>query len=289
MMPPRRLRPKVLHAAPPPRFESGDELPAGVRFDKVVIMAHFTSNPELSRSVRTLSTQFRDAGYHVIIMSSSDLDGPLRWEGEIGVPLASSPGAAAPHGISIYRRANIGYDFGSWAAGLDAFPNLAHAHEVILCNDSLVGPFAPIAPILKQFESSQGDIWGLTDSTHIAHHVQSFWVGYRGGVLAQPPLRDFWREVRVEQEKSHIIKRYEVGAMRYWRRHGYAVEVGFPYELVVRDGFNPASFGWRRLLHFGFPFVKREIAVNPPAEILDGDQVAEVVAARFGADLRDWL
>lgn len=280
MMPPRRLRPKVLDTAEPPRFESGDELPSQLEFDRVAIVAHFTTNPLLSRSVRTLSVQLRDAGYQVIIMSSSELAEPLRWA-------ADSP--APPAGISVYRRPNVGYDFGSWAAGLAAFGHLANAERVILCNDSLVGPFAPISGIIEQFETCEVDIWGLTDSTHIAHHLQSYWVGYRGGVLAQPPLRDFWREVRVEQEKEHIINRYEVGAMRYWRRHGYAVGVGFPYDLVVRDGFNPASFGWRRLLYFDFPFVKREIAVNPPPEIVDGDQVAAVISARFGENLGDWL
>jgi hypothetical protein len=77
--------------------------------------------------------------------------------------------------------------------------------------------------------------------------------------------------------------------MRYWRKNGYHVTVGFPFDLVVREGFNPASFGWRRLFDFGFPFVKREIAVNPPPEIVDGDQVAEVVRRRFGEDVAAWV
>lgn len=277
-MVPRFRLPRVLDVAGPPRFEAGEDLPQGFVTDKVAIMAHFSADPRITRSVQTLTERLVGHGYHVIISSTSDVGGPLRWPGD-GVPPATT----------VYRRPNVGYDFGSWAAVLAAHPDLAHAGDVILLNDSLVGPFAPIAPILHEFESSSADIWGLVDSTHVAHHLQSYWVGYRCGVLAEAPLRAFWSDIRVEPTKQDIIRRYEVGAMRYWRRNGYAVAVGFPYDLVVRDGFNPASFGWRRLLEFGFPFVKREIAVNPPPEILDGDQVASVVAARFGADLQEWL
>lgn len=280
MMPPRRFLPRVLDVAAPPQFEFGEELPAGITAERVAIMAHFTTDPVLNRSVRTLSRALMDEGYRVIIMSSSEVAEPLRWPAHEPAPTA---------GFSVYRRPNIGYDFGSWAAALAAFPRLAAAPRVLLFNDSLVGPFTPIGPIMARIDSEPCDIWGLMDSTHIAHHVQSYWVGYRGGVLAEPPLREFWRGVRVERSKTHIINRYEVGAMRYWRRYGYEVGVGFGYDLVVNEGFNPASFGWRRLLEFGFPFVKREIVVNPPPQIRDGDQVASVIAARFGADVRQWL
>ncbi len=280
MMPPRRFLPKVLDVAAPPQFEFGEELPAGITAERVAIMAHFTTNPVLNRSVRTLSHALMDEGYRVIIMSSSEVAEPLRWP-------AGEPAPTA--GFSVYRRPNIGYDFGSWAAALAAFGRLAAAPRVLLVNDSLVGPFRPIAPIMARFDAADCDIWGLMDSTHIAHHVQSYWVGYRGGVLAEPALREFWQGIRVERSKTHIINRYEVGAMRYWRRNGYSVEVGFPFGLVVNEGFNPASFGWRRLLEFGFPFVKRELATNPPPEIRDGGQVAEVISSKFGEDVSEWL
>ncbi|MCB0915760.1 MAG: hypothetical protein KDC23_08685 [Actinobacteria bacterium] len=279
MMPPRRFLPRVLDVAAPPRFEFGDDLPADATFDRVAVMAHFTARAELNRSVRTLVGELLAADYRVLIMSSSELAEPLRWPGAGG----------APPGLSVYRRPNIGYDFGSWAAAMAAFPRLAAAERVLLCNDSLVGPFRTISPIMTRFDTEPYDIWGLMDSTHIAHHVQSYWVGYRGGVLAEPALRDFWQGIRIERSKAHIIKRYEVGAMRYWRRYGYSVGVGFPFGLVVNEGFNPASFGWRRLLDFGFPFVKREIATNPPPEIRDGDQVAAVIAEKFGEDVGEWL
>lgn len=284
MMRPKRFLPRVLDVAEPPRYESGDELPSGFMADRVVVMAHYSPDERITRSVRTLSTKLVGHGYHVVIMSTSPAPAPLRW-----ADTPDAPDAPVPAGVSIYRRPNIGYDFGSWAAALHAFGGIAHAGSVILCNDSLIGPFAPISPILDRFESAPGDIWGLLDSTHIAHHVQSYWVGYRGGVLAEAPMRRFWGDIRVEVNKQHIINRYEVGAMRYWRKNGYHVTVGFPFDLVVREGFNPASFGWRRLFDFGFPFVKREIAVNPPPEIVDGDQVAEVVRRRFGEDVAAWV
>ncbi|MDQ1250149.1 MAG: hypothetical protein QG597_4528 [Actinomycetota bacterium] len=267
----------MLEVATAPRYEAGQDLPSGFVADRVAIMAHFSPDARITRSVQTLSERLVGHGYHVIIMSSSEVASPLAWP------------AAVPAGVTVYRRPNVGYDFGSWAAALALHPGISRAADVILLNDSLLGPFAPIAGIIESFESAPVDIWGLVDSTHVARHLQSYWVGYRGGVLAEPPLRQWWQDIRVEPTKQAIINRYEVGAMRYWRRNGYAVGVGFPYDLVVRDGFNPASFGWRRLLEFGYPFVKREIAVNPPPEIRDGHQVREVILARFGEDIEEWV
>ena len=275
---PHRQRPRVLDVAAPPRYEAGEELPPGFVADRVAVMAHFREDARITRSVQTLAERLVGHGYHVLVVSSSPSPEPLVW-----------PDPGVPAGVTVYRRPNVGYDFGSWAAALALHPDLARAGEVLLLNDSLVGPFAPITGIIEAFENAAVDIWGLLDSTHVAHHLQSYWVGYRGGVLAEPPLRTWWRDIRVEPTKQAIINRYEVGAMRYWRRNGYAVGVGFPYDLVVRDGFNPASFGWRRLLNFGYPFVKREIAVAPPPEVRDGHQVREVILARFGQDIREWL
>lgn len=267
--------PRVIDAAAPPVLEGGIPLPATAR--KVAFFAHHGEHPTVSRSVSELTGQLVSNGYHVVLMSSSEFAEPLLWPGGL------------PDGVTVFRRDNIGYDFGSWAAGLALYPQAASAPYVLLVNDSLVGPFAPLDGLLADFEASDADVWALVDTTQEKYHVQSYFVGYRHGVLADPALRKFWDNIRVEPEKLMIVRRYEIGGTQWLLRHGYTIEVAFPYATVVAEGFNPTSFGWRRLLAHGFPFVKREMVLNPPELIPDAGDVGAVVRERFGADVQEWV
>lgn len=272
-----RRRPRVIDVAAPPRLEAGPDRSVRTPLPKVAILAHYSEQPEVSLSVQTLCEQLAAGGYAVLVVSSSPDPAPLSWPR--GLPAATS----------VYRRPNVGYDFGSWAATLEALPHLALADYVILLNDSLIGPFAPIAGILHDLETRTEDAVGLLDSRQEAYHLQSFWVGYRGGVLADPRLRRFWSDIRVEPTKKAIIDRYEIAGTRHLVTNGFAVGSTFPFALVVEDGLNPTSYGWRRLFYFGFPFVKREMVLEPPPDVIDGSAVREVVAERFGEDPLEWV
>lgn len=266
---------RVLDVAPPPVLEAGTPPPANAQ--RVAFFAHHASRPQVSQSVAALTGELTANGYHVVLVSSSEFAEPLQWP------------EGMPEGVTVLRRDNVGYDFGSWAAGLDHYPMAAAAPYVLLVNDSLVGPFASLAKLLADFEASRADVWALVDTTQEKYHVQSYFVGYRRGVLADKALRKFWGNIRVEPDKLMIVRRYEIGGTQWLLRHGYSIEVAFPYSTVVADGFNPTSFGWRRLLAHGFPFVKREMVLTPPDLIPDAHDVPTVVRERFGVDVREWV
>jgi lipopolysaccharide biosynthesis protein len=161
--------------------------------------------------------------------------------------------------------------------------------QVLLVNDSMVGPFASIDPILARFESADCDVWGLISTTQDAPHFQSHFVGYKGGALATPELVKFWEDVRIEPSKRALILRYEIGLYPVLERAGLRSAAGFPWDLVVSRGQNPTSLGWRRLLMWGFPWVKREIVLRPPPEVPDGSEVRSVVLKKFGQDVMEWV
>ncbi len=270
-------RPRVLRVAERPAFEAGERRGRDFTADKVVFLAHWADQPRVTRSVSTLVEQFVDHGYAVLMSSSAVCRSPLEWP------------QGLPPGVTVYRRPNLGYDFGSWAAVMDLHPAALAAEHALVVNDSLVGPFAPLTAILTGFEECGTDVWGLIDTHQDEPHLQSHWIGYHGGRLAEPPLREFWSDIRIEPTKRAIIQRYEMGQTRNFAALGYSVSVQFPFSLVVQPGQNPTSIGWRRLLSFGFPFVKREIAMRPPPEVPDGFAVPEVIAERFDTDVREWL
>jgi lipopolysaccharide biosynthesis protein len=256
------------------RLESGpSKLPPS---DRVAVVASYGENPEPSRSLLELVRELEVNGYTVVVVRASDNASSLDW-----------PSIAGSDPI-IVTKANLGYDFGSWAVGLEMFPRIRRAPYVLLVNDSLVGPFASLKPLIDSFESAPTDAWAATNTTQIHEHLQSFFVGYRHGVLADRALRQFWRHLPEESEKQNIIERYEFGLSRLLLAEGLTTSACFESERVVSPTENPTVEGWKRLIELGFPFVKRQLLVDPTI-LPNGSEIAPFIRSTFGTDPREWL
>lgn len=269
-----RRRPVVAALEGQVRLETGSLVRFGEP-ERVAVAVHWSATPLVSRSFRRLVREFDANGYRTVVVSACEVPQPLDWGGEL------------PDGAVVLRKPNIGYDFGSWAIGLTWLP-VASAPYVILANDSVLGPFTSLAPLLSRFEASEADVWSLTDNQQYFHHLQSYFLGFRGGVLDAGPLRRFFSTVRQERTKWQIIQRNELALSRLLQDNGYLTASMFRSESVVPSGFNPVIAGWRKLLDRGFPFVKREI-VRDPSVAPDGEMVAREIHARFGERIEDWI
>ena len=266
-------RPKVLEAVQGQiRVECG-EIESISPEDKIAIIAHWSTSPVLTRSLRTYVREFVDAGYRVVLVSSCESSYALR-------------GDLDPS-VVVVRKPNVGYDFGSWAVGLSLVPAAQTAAHVVLTNDSLVGPFASIKPLLDAFEATRADVWGLTDTRQFRYHLQSYFLGFREGALGEPALQRFWAGVRHESSRDGFIKRGEVGLAVLLEQEGYAVDAHFKTAAVVPGGENPTIYGWRKLLNLGFPFVKRTL-ITDPTVARDGRDVGPVIHTMFGESIADW-
>lgn len=243
---------------------------------RFAVLAHHSDVPVVTLSFRSLVQQLVERGYQVLVVSSSTVDGHLDWSGlDLG-------------GTRVIRKPNVGYDFGSWAVGLDHLHTIGGAECVVLANDSLAGPFAPVAQLLDRFEGTPADVWGLTETMQFSRHLQSYFLGFRRGVLTERPLAQFWTGVRHYDDKNLVIHRNEIGLGRLLQREGYAVDAAFPAGRVVAPGDNPTIAGWRTLLDRGMPFVKREI-VRSPHLAPDGDRIRGELRRRFGVDVSEWI
>jgi lipopolysaccharide biosynthesis protein len=244
--------------------------------ERVALLVHWSVQPVVSRSLRELVRQFSQHGYRTVIVSAAEFSQPLDWSGML-----------PPESI-VLRKPNIGYDFGSWAVGLGVLPAITRAPYVILANDSVLGPFIDIGPLLAEFEDTIADVWGLTDTRQFSHHLQSYFLGYRNGVLADRPLLEFFAGVRQERSKWEIIKHNELALSSLLHREGYITRSAFRGDDVVDAGSNPVIAGWRALIARGFPFIKRQI-VTDPALAPRGELIAREVQAIFGARIDEWI
>lgn len=244
---------------------------------RVAVLAQWSRAASMTRSVSTLVQELQAHGYRVVVASACEDSASLEWAD--GVDLSD---------LTVLRKPNLGYDFGSWGVALTALPTVGKADRVLLLNDSMAGPFISLRPLLEAFDATNADVWGLTDTYQFGHHLQSYVLGFADGVLADRPLRDFWANIRHETSKDQIILRNEIGLSRLLEEEGYLPLPAFSHESLVVAGENPVIVAWRELLTRGFPFLKREILRNP--SVAPGGRSAPLVLKRmFDVDVDEWV
>jgi lipopolysaccharide biosynthesis protein len=272
----RATRPRVLDAvAGNVTFEHGSrDSVDGV--DRVAVLVHWSPTATLTKSFIRLTEAFAKSGYLPVVVSACEVAEPLEW------------GGRRPDEAVVLRKPNLGYDFGSWSVALAELPAISAANRVILANDSMVGPFTSLDPILDTFEATAADVFGLTDTRQYFSHLQSYFLGFSGGILADEPLASFFADVRIEPTKWEVIRRYELGLSVRLRRECYVTTSAFRADEVVPYGENPVIKGWWKLLERGYPFVKREI-VREPKLAPRGEWIAREVEAVFGEHIHEWI
>lgn len=245
-------------------------------YERVAFIASYGRTSKISRSLATFVMELELGGYGVVVIRASESQQMPIWPTWFfGNPV-------------VVRKPNFGYDFGSWATGLALFPELAKVPYVILANDSLLGPFATIASMLADFESSGCDVWGVANSNEITNHLQSFFLGFKRGVLSDRVLREFWLNVRHIEDKDLIVEKYELGLSRLLFSEGYVMSSWVDHVAMGCNKQDPTLLRWFYLLQLGFPFVKRMLVSN--ADVFPGGHdVGLAVKALYGTELELWL
>ena len=136
---------------------------------------------------------------------------------------------------TVVLRENVGYDFGSWQAGLHAVREMSTYDEVIICNDSVYGPLFPLVELFGKMEAIDCDFWGVTESRDIPYHLQSYFLAFRRPVIASPFFTNFWQSVKSEEDKGTVIRKYEVGLTQTLLEAGFRSAVYAGYKPSDRD------------------------------------------------------
>lgn len=246
---------------------------------RIALIAGWSPSSRVSRSAGELIASLQSLNYAVVYCTTCPDPQPLDFS------LAKR--SVDLDGLNVIRRPNLGYDFGSWAVAMSYFREYLCADNVLVANDSLLGPFDSIAPLIEHFEHSTADVWGATESLQFGAHLQSFFRGFRFGVLRERPMEKFWRNIRVQSTKDEVIRQYEYGFTDFLSKHSYSCEAFVPASRISRTPLNPTIFGWRELLDQRFPFLKKQL-VRWPNLVPDGSLIAGEIYRRFGENLKDW-
>ena len=284
---------------PPPgscllrRFAGQDPMAGSGR---VAIYAHYDPGGAVHDyhldALRALLT----AGFRVTLVSNAD-----------GFS-ATAAARVAPLVREVLVRRNLGYDFGAWRDGLRAIGDLDGCRQLLLCNDSVYGPFAPLGPLLARADPDAADVWGMTEGRNHGPHLQSWFLLFHPRALRHPAFDAFWRELPLLADKFAVIEAGELALSRRLRVAGLRLGALFPYAeaercfrahanprhlqqrlmlRALRGGrvLNPSHHFWRPLIaELGLPFIKRELLALNPARLDDIRAWDRVIATRFGVE-----
>lgn len=196
----------------------------GVRADAaprhIAIYAHYNPQACISAMVLKQLETIRAAGFEIMLVSMSQIE---RQE-----DLA----ALRPLVRSIVVRKSFGRDFGAWHDIIQS--NLAlmrGAEEILLVNDSLLGPFTPIDPLFESMRQGGDGVFGLTDSPDIEPHLQSYFLLFTGQI-AISALLDFMDCLQLSFDKTTMIQRGELGLARFLAARNVPMNALYPFDEV---------------------------------------------------------
>ena len=112
--------------------------------------------------------------------------------------------------IHVWQRPNGGMDFGAWRF-LFQKNVAAQAPYVLLANDSVFGPFRPLADVVKQAHAYTLPAWGLVASRLITPHLQSWFVGLSRHTLQAAPVQRVFSLPFEQMSRNEIIWHGELG------------------------------------------------------------------------------
>ena len=148
------------------------------------------------------------------------------------------------------------YDFGSYKRGYiwTRDNNLLSDYDwVYLVNDSVLGPVAPLKPIVQKLETSGADFTGMVGCTvpNSPHHVQSWFIGMKADIVKSNIFNDFITNISQESDKTTIVYKYEMRLTQMLLQNGYK------YTTVFQDSNANIYNNAAKVLEQGVPFIKK--------------------------------
>ncbi len=241
---------------------------------KLCVLSHFDRDGKVDDYVVHYVEQLSRLGFGVIFVSTAtdlDDDGVARLQ-----PLCRQ----------IVVRNNVGYDFGSWKAGLELAGDLDGVETLILANDSVYGPLHDLAPVFETMQKRGLDVWGISDSWQLRYHLQSYFMVFEKAAIQAPAFRNFWKRLPAFCFKRVLIWHCEIGLSQGLMKAGLSLGAFCEYgqlrnehrarDLEVEDRsftagpLNSTHALWELLLaDYRCPFIKVGLLRDNPENLTD--------------------
>ena len=139
----------------------------------------------------------------------------------------------------VILRPNEGYDVTAYKTGLEyTLSHDADISSLIICNNTLFGPFYPLKEMFDEMERRELDFWGVTafkgdpgdpfgtiSYGYIPEHVQSFFMVFENRFIETEDFRRFWRDLPEIRRYEEAIGYFEAVFTKKMGDLGYCWDV----------------------------------------------------------------
>jgi len=141
----------------------------------------------------------------------------------------------------IIVRENKGFDIWGYKTGLDyiGWKNLEEYDEVVLINNTLMGPVYPFSEMFEEMEKrTELDFWGITKHLkidfdpfdcnpygYIPEHVQSSFMAYSKKFIKQKVFQEYWNNLPEINSYEEAIGKHESFFTKHFSSMGFRWDV----------------------------------------------------------------
>lgn len=174
----------------------------------------------------------------------------------------------------IFFRENIGFDAGGFKDALCKYigwNRILKYDELVLCNDSMFGPFKPMRDIFLEMNEKKMDFWGLIkhsesiydDLGHIPEHIQSFFYVIRFKMLHHSMFREYWNTMPYFTTFIDTVKGHELKFTQFFSKLNFTYDVLAQVQsnntLYIKNNYSQyAHIPYELIKKRNFPFIKKQ-------------------------------
>jgi len=191
--------------------------------NSLALYLHWSPDGRISRMVRRQVRLWREADFACVFITNAN-------------PPAEDWAAIAENTALRIRRANVGRDFGAWRdAAAIAVQRFGTPGELLLTNDSVLGPFLPLPPLVDAWRAGGGWVFrphGKPGRGHASAILWAAWArgkgrcgnawpsrraqGYAQQMAIGPAWRN-WPQPTYAQRRRALLRAIRAGTPRHLR------------------------------------------------------------------------
>ena len=162
-------------------------------------------------------------------------------------------------------RDNSGYDTAAFREGILSLgkETLQHCSQLMLVNDTNIGPMSDLAAVFQTMADRNLDFWGISygetqeDITgfnrygYIPNHIQSYFLVIEPLLLQSEEFYDYWQVLTDTDSREEAIGKHETTFTKYF------ADLGYRYDALVHENRDSAMYIHPlRMLKAGSPLIK---------------------------------
>lgn len=243
------------------------------------LYAHYNEQGKVSKYVITFLKSLSLINSKIIFISNSPIDSDSQQL------LLSQIGD-----ISIHIRENKGYDFGAWKWAIENKLISTDCMDLLLANDSFIGPLTDIESVLASMQQRKVDFWGLTDTLINGWHIEPYFFMLSKKVWKSKIFTDFFNQDFANMSKEEINLNAGKELTSQLVNEGFSNSAYVPYKEIDNSRGNTDSFkdptiffADRLIAEYNFPFLKKRLIFNDQENIKIGGLVIFDLIRKYSA------